>query len=250
MDLLLEKIKKPSKLVSIILFYTASALSLIYAVGNFTASFLTVIGTLAYMFTTAALWAAIPTFLILKKDGWARIAFYAIGAFWMISSVINLFANVVGGIDALENAISVFSFFTACGLIGAVALYVISCMKKLKQLKILALFVFLGTLSFYVILGGLLLGFYGKYFDFFNWNVFVDAINQCWVIPFAIFFGILLFVSDVKPDSEKAEESLVASEDVSFEVVEDDAEKSAPEQVDLELAETSEEQTNTEGENS
>lgn len=194
MNKFFEKIKKPASLITIILFLLVATMQIVFVAGNFNGVFLPVVGNIFYLIIIASLWASVPLFLLLKKKKFADFSFFALTAYWLISSLLSLFSDMSIG-DGLDIAIAtaVFSFLVACVLLATAVFFGIGCLKNNNKMKLLGLLIFLGGLTFYFVLFGLWTGLYAEYAPWANWNVYVGFVIDYFLIPCAMFFAFLAF---------------------------------------------------------
>lgn len=212
LDKVIGKVKKPSWLISIILFFSAATFELIYSIGNFNGGFLPVVGNLFSMTISVALWAAVPVFLLLKKERFAKISFGVLAAYWVINASFLYFSNMgYASIDTgLRIAVAVFAFFVACVLIAAVVFLVLGYLKKNAKMNTLAILIFVGGFLFYLILFGLMAGLYSDLFA--NWNNYFSLVSTYLLMPAAMFFGYLFFCFEPPVYEEKTVDDFFSPE--------------------------------------
>jgi len=223
----LNGIKKNSETVAMILFFCASAFSLLFYVGNFGSEFVPIMGNLIAMLLQIALWLIYPLLLALGKKEAARTVIKPISAFWIFSFLFELLSHTtwaMKGFLPVGIAAGVFSLLIACGVITATVFLGLGLWKKDIVKKKVAFFIFSGMLLLLLVLFSLTAALYEAYK--MGWNDYFDIITNDLVLPFAMFFVLIAYLFEEKelmleriasPVNSDAEEKAVAAEPAAAE---------------------------------
>ncbi|MCR4661619.1 MAG: hypothetical protein K5765_06425 [Clostridia bacterium] len=190
----IDVIKKPSKLLTIILFSVTAFFNFLFFVGTFPNNFFPVIGQLFSMILTLVLDGLIVLLLVLKKDSWAKLAFYFIFAYFFISLLFFGFdsaGNLFNGANKIDIAASVFVFISTLATIASIVLYIIGRIKKSNLANIAFLIIAcVFVLQFIALI--LFMAYYGTVNT--PWPIWFYMISYVILYPLSLFFGFIYFI--------------------------------------------------------
>ena len=192
MKKVLETLSKVSKWPFIGLSFTFAVLwSMGYFTrgGNFFSSFA---GILLGLLGLGVL-CVVPVLILLKKEGQAKIVFYILAGYWLISSILSEvgMASLTEWEETTSTLYGIFAFIFGLSLIALLAFIVLVVVLKKPLYKVILSFILIGVIAFAVIVFIFAMIFYGK--GEAGWYSFVDAIASYLIAPAAVGFGLLFY---------------------------------------------------------
>ena len=194
LDSAFQKLQSPAKSIMIGTFYAAALFSLLGSVANFDDGFFSAIGELIMMVILVALWAIVPTLLLLKKEDLAKKVFPFVLFYWLINELSNLFASagwIKSKVSGLLVTIGIFEFFIALAFIAAIVLIVLGLIKKTDKFTKLSFAIFACTFLLYFVVFILRVIVEAKYKA--AWSDYLETIVSTLVLPVGVFFAALFF---------------------------------------------------------
>lgn len=252
MNDIFSAMKKYSKEVATYALYATSLFCLLYHVGNFGDSFLSVMGNLFLMIVEVALWGIIPILLSIGKHDEAKSAFRPIFTFWVLYTIIGYFnecTGIVKGFGGVAVSMGVFELLIACAFTVFAVLAILSILKNKPEFKKILLFIFMGCLVLYLVTFSLRVALYAKWK--MGWNSYFEVIYKYLALPFAMFFLLLhfeytfdelkIFPEKPAPIKEETEEVPAPEKAEEEPVTEASQAEPAPEEKTEEVSEKTEE---------
>ena len=195
MEKAISILRKPSRIILLFGSLLYVTLYSIYSFGGgLGGEFLPVISSLILITATLVAIVATPLFLLLKKEEWAKITFAVVGGFYLISATISHLGEAqmaTSGTDGLIVVAAVFGFLFGLCLLGAIALIVLSYIRKDNLFKHLVVAALAGALGFAIVAFVLFFIAYVKW-DV-NWTRYLELTNDLLVAPVVVGFGYLYF---------------------------------------------------------
>ena len=235
---IINTVKRRSESIAAILFYITAGFCFFFYVGNFNGSFMPVLGTLISMALEVGLWLLIPVLISVRRRSIAKWAFLGLSIFWVLTTTFSLLdatGFATAGAGGLACSVGVFSFLIACALIVTAVFATIAYWKKDKKMKLVALFIYLGTLVLLLVLFALYVALYANWRA--GWNRYFGLIYQYILIPVAMCFAALAFwfdegelcfaIFEKKPAEAKEEKPAEAKAEKSSEVKAEKPQKKA-----------------------
>lgn len=215
-DLLL----KPARMVLLIGSFVFAAWFVVSTAGYISGGFISVMSSLILMMVGAIVLCAVPVCLLIKKEDIAKIVFFILVSYWLLSTIQSVF-NTASWLtefgDGLSITAGIFLFFATIGLVGVLALIVLNFILKKPFFRLLAWYVFFGVVGF-AFIGGLLQFIY-YIVEEWDWVSIIDVFVNMLLVPSLIGFGVLYFVgapaieekaapkAEEKAEAPKAEEA-------------------------------------------
>lgn len=196
MKKLFEVLSKPAKMILIIGSFVYAAWFATSKAGSMGGNFMSVMTNLILMVVGTALLAATPVFLLIKKEELAKIIFFILAGYWLLSTFQTLFAIAASyagyGSDGLEITIGIFAFITGLALVGILVLIVLEFFLKKPIFRFISTLVFAGAILFGFVFGLLFFIYYCKW-DL-GWVGAVNTFIGYMLLPALLFFGLLYFL--------------------------------------------------------
>lgn len=212
MNAFLGKVKRTSEYIAMMLFFIAAFFVMLYYIGNFAADFMPVLGNLFSMLLDVGIWLIVPVCIAMRKRSCAKWASIGVSLYWLITSLFDLLSDTAFASSTFGDlliSVGVFSFLTACALVVMTVFFAMSMAKKDQKKKLIAFFIFLGILVFYLVLFSLWTAASAKWGS--TWNSYFRLVYTYLVIPFAMLFIAIAFgfkegelVLPLKPKAKKA----------------------------------------------
>jgi len=187
-------LRKFSKESAMYLLYATCFFCLLFYVGNFGGSFISVLGNLFLMVVEIALWLAIPVLLSIGKQEMAKSTMRPIFTFWLLYTVFSYLTDctqIVAGLSGTMIAMGVFEFLFAGALIVIAALTIVASLKKDLKYKKIALLIFAAAMVADIVLFSLRVAVYAEMR--MRWHLYLEAIYKYLTLPFGMFFAGLHF---------------------------------------------------------
>ena len=199
MKKIFEVLVKPSRLILLIASIVYICLYMVGEIGSIGGGFLDVLGSVIVFVLTLAALTSIPVLLLLKKDEAAKLVFFLVSGYWLITANQSylFFGTAVNSKDALLNTTGVFGFLVGLFLAAVLVLLVLHFILKKEVLKLSAVLSFL--LSFLLLFVFFVLYFIVHVKYNYAWTGYLDLFARL-TAPVAIFFGYLYFLG--APDYE------------------------------------------------
>lgn len=194
-DPIFKMLQKPAKLVTIVTFYIVAAFMLLVNLPDTDGGFFGVIGGLIIMVIMIALFAIVPTLLLLKKEDVAKKVFPFILFYWLLNEVTEFLSHgrwIRPKVTGLYVTIGIFEFLIALAFIAAIVLIVLGMFKKSLDFGNLPYVIAAGTFLFYFIDFILQLVREAKYVKG-DWSDYIGIVISYLILPVGIFFAVLLF---------------------------------------------------------
>ena len=194
MNQLFETLKKPSRLVYIVLSFVYATLFLILTLGRGAGEFMPTVSSLIIASVGTAAIASIPLLIIFNKEKYAKFIFAILISYWVVMQVQNLIyagQNIVSEMDGIFLTACIFSFMGGLLLLAAITFMVLDYFKKkpifnlLTKIFIIAFIATLFTAMIFYLIA------YGKFHA--DWLSFVSVITDALVVPPLVLFGYLYF---------------------------------------------------------
>ena len=216
-----KKLQNPAKLIILITFFIVAAFELLTRFPNTDAGFFGVLGGLFVLIIMVALWALVPTLLLLKQEGIAKKVFPFILFYWLLNEIVSFLSDasfIRSEVDGLYVTSCVFKFLIALAFIAAIVLIVLGMFKKSLDFGYLPYVIAAGTYLFYFILFIMRLvlvskGIEGAWSEVSltqfllegepeagNWKDYFRVIISCLVQPVAMFFATIYFLPPKQAD--------------------------------------------------
>lgn len=192
MDSFIRTLSKPSKLIAMILLFTAAGLSVVADAAGLGGSFMPVVGKLILLLFNLTLWVIIPLLMVLKKDRLVSYAIVPVFGYWLISTIYNYFGNSIfisAEYDSLSITHALFQFFIGCAFLGIIALGILFFFTKKRLLLQIAFCLLAGSLLFFVLVCALSLAMYSQWNA--DWRSYFYAFNEYLLIPTGLTFVVL-----------------------------------------------------------
>ena len=187
--------------------------SLVYATwfavqtaGSINGTFMSVVSNLLILIVGSALLFSVPLLIIFKKEDMAKIAFFILAGYWLISTTRSMFgyAETYAELeDGLAITAGIFAFITALCLVGVLALIVLEFVIKKPGLRLFTFFVILGVILFAFLTGLLLFILHASHDSPYGWAYTVNLLVEYLLVPVNVCFGCLYFLG--APASKKGE---------------------------------------------
>lgn len=188
-------LKNLSKMMTIILFSVVALCDLLMYAGGFPNGFFPVIGQLLEMMVILALDLVVVFLLLIKKNKYAKIAFYFVFAYNFINLMISGFEDAGGIVNNVNALLIIFRIFTFISSLAAVASIVLYIIGRIKNNELLVNIAFLMIASIFVLLFSAVVLIYIYYgINGIGWTSWFYRMSNCLILPAALFFGFLYFI--------------------------------------------------------
>lgn len=178
--------------------------SLVYAVwfavetaNSINGTFMGVVSNLLILIVGSALLFSVPLLILFKKEDMAKIAFFILAGYWLISTTLSMFgyAQTYTELnDGLAVTGGVFAFIAALCLVGVLALIVLEFVIKKPALRLFTFFVMIGVIVFTLLTGILLFALYASNGSPLGWSFTADLLVKNLLVPTVVCFGCLYFL--------------------------------------------------------
>ena len=178
--------------------------SLVYAVwfavetaSSINGTFMGVVSNLLILIVGSALLFSVPLLILFKKEDMAKIAFFILSGYWLISTTLSMFgyAQTYTELnDGLAVTGGVFAFIAALCLVGVLALIVLEFVIKKPALRLFTFFVMIGVIVFTLLTGILLFALYASNGSPLGWSFTADLLVKNLLVPTVVCFGCLYFL--------------------------------------------------------
>ena len=189
---------KPAKWILVIGSFVYATWFAVHSAGSITGTFMSVVSNLLILIVGSALLFSVPVLILLKKEDMAKIAFFILAGYWLISTTLNMFGYAqtycIEGAPGAASVGGVFAFITALCLVGVLALIVLEFVFKKAFFRLLAFFAMLGVILFALLTGVLLFAGLVEYSDFLGWTYVVNLLVEYLLVPAIVCFGCLYFL--------------------------------------------------------
>ena len=189
---------KPAKWILVIGSFVYATWFAVHSAGSINGTFMSVASNLLILIVGSALLFFVPVLILLKKEDMAKIAFFILAGYWLISTTLNMFGYAqtycVEGAPGAAVVGGVFAFITALCLVGVLALIVLEFVFKKAFFRLLAFFAMLGVILFALLTGILLFAGLVEYSDFLGWAYVVNLLVEYLLVPAIVCFGCLYFL--------------------------------------------------------
>lgn len=187
--------------------------SLVYAVwfaietaSSINGTFMGVVSNLLILIVGSALLFSVPLLILFKKEDMAKIAFFILAGYWLISTTLSMFgyAQTYTELnDGLAITGGIFAFIAALCLVGVLALIVLEFVIKKPALRLFTFFVMIGVIVFTLLTGILLFALYASNGSPLGWSFTADLLVKNLLVPTVVCFGCLYFLG--APTTKKGE---------------------------------------------
>lgn len=195
---------KPAKWILVIGSLVYATWFAVSTAGSIQGTFMSVVSHLLILIVGSALLFSVPLLILFKKIDMAKIAFFILAGYWLISTTRSMFGNAETYTD-LEDGIAItagiFSFIAALCLVGVLALIVLEFVIKKPGLRLFTFFVMLGVILFCFLSGLFLFIFYTQWNA--HWTTSADFFVEGLLVPTLVCFGCLYFLG--APTTKKGE---------------------------------------------
>ena len=178
--------------------------SLVYAVwfavetaSSINGTFMGVVSNLLILIVGSALLFSVPLLILFKKGDMAKIAFFILAGYWLISTTLSMFgyAQTYTELnDGLAVTGGIFAFIAALCLVGVLALIVLEFVIKKPALRLFTFFVMIGVIVFTLLTGILLFALYASNGSPLGWSFTADLLVKNLLVPTVVCFGCLYFL--------------------------------------------------------
>lgn len=178
--------------------------SLVYAVwfavetaSSINGTFMGVVSNLLILIVGSALLFSVPLLILFKKEDMAKIAFFILAGYWLISTTLSMFgyAQTYTELnDGLAVTGGIFAFIAALCLVGVLALIVLEFIIKKPALRLFTFFVMIGVIVFTLLTGILLFALYASNGSPLGWSFTADLLVKNLLVPTVVCFGCLYFL--------------------------------------------------------
>ena len=204
MGKLFNALLKPAKWILVIGSLVYATWFAVQTAGSINGTFMSVVSHLLILIVGSALLFSVPLLIIFKKEDMAKIAFFILAGYWLISTTRTMFSyaeTYTGLEDGLPITAGIFAFITALCLVGILALIVLEFVVKKPALRLFTFFVMFGVILFCFLTGLLLFIYYVKWDA--PWTVSADLFVESLLVPTIVCFGCLYFLG--APATKKGE---------------------------------------------
>ena len=199
---------KPAKWILVIGSLVYATWFAVQTVGSINGTFMSVICNLIILVVGSALLFSVPLLVLFKKVDMAKIAFFILAGYWLISTTRSMFgyaiSNCFADNEGAAIAGGVFAFLTGLCLVGVLALIVLEFAIKKPGLRLFSFFAFFGVIFFALLTGILLFASKIEYAEYNGgWAYVANFLVEYLLVPTIVCFGCLFFLG--APANKKAE---------------------------------------------
>ena len=195
---------KPAKWILIIGSLVYATWFAISTAGSIQGTFMSVVSHLLVLIVGSALLFSVPLLILFKKEDMAKIAFFILAGYWLISTTRGMFSNAeiyTEFEDGVAITGGIFAFIAALCLVGVLALIILEFVIKKPGLRLFTFFVMLGVILFCFLTGLFLFIYYTKWNA--PWTSSADMLVEGLLVPVLVCFGCLYFLG--APATKKGE---------------------------------------------
>lgn len=187
---------KPAKWILVIGSLVYATWFAVSTAGSIQGTFMSVTSHLLILIVGSALLFSVPLLILFKKIDMAKIAFFILAGYWLISTTRSMFSYAETfadpDFDGLAITAGIFAFIAGLCLIGVLALIVLEFVIKKPALRLFTFFVMLGVILFCFLTGLFLFIYYTKWNA--PWTSSVDMLIDGLLVPTLVCFGCLYFL--------------------------------------------------------
>lgn len=186
---------KPAKWILIIGSLVYATWFAISTAGSIQGTFMSVVSHLLVLIVGSALLFSVPLLILFKKEDMAKIAFFILAGYWLISTTRGMFSNAeiyTEFEDGVAITGGIFAFIAALCLVGVLALIILEFVIKKPGLRLFTFFVMLGVILFCFLTGLFLFIYYTKWNA--PWTSSADMLVEGLLVPVLVCFGCLYFL--------------------------------------------------------
>ena len=197
---------KPAKWILVIGSLVYATWFAVQTAGSINGTFMSVVSNLLILIVGSALLFSVPVLILLKKEDMAKIAFFILAGYWLISTTRAMFgyAETYTELnDGLAVTGGVFAFITALCLVGVLALIVLEFVVKKPALRLFTFFAVLGVILFAFLTGLLLFILHAANDSPYGWAYTANLLVEYLLVPVIVCFGCLYFLG--APATKKGE---------------------------------------------
>ena len=206
MEKFFNALLKPAKWILVIGSLVYATWFAVQTAGSINGTFMSVVSNLLILIVGSALLFSVPLLIIFKKEDMAKIAFFILAGYWLISTTRSMFgyAETYAELeDGLAITAGIFAFITALCLVGVLALIVLEFVFKKAFFRLFAFFAMFGVILFALLTGILLFAGLVEYSEFLGWAYVVNLFVEYLLVPAIVCFGCLYFLG--APATKKGE---------------------------------------------
>lgn len=196
---------KPAKWVLVIGSLVYATWFAVQTAGSIQGTFMSVVSHLLILIVGSALLFSVPLLILFKKEDMAKIAFFILAGYWLISTTRSMFSYAETFADPEFNGLAItagiFAFIAALCLVGVLALIVLEFVFKRPALRLFTFFAMLGVILFCFLTGLFLFIYYTQWNT--PWTMSADMLIEGLLVPALVCFGCLYFLG--APTSKKGE---------------------------------------------
>ena len=197
---------KPAKWILIIGSLVYATWFVVQTAGSITGTFMGVVCNLIILIVGAALLFSVPILVLFKKNDMAKIAFFILAGYWIISTTRSMFGYAINycieGAPGAAIAGGVFAFITGLCLVGVLALIIVEFVAKKPALRLFAFFAFFGVILFALLTGILLFAGLVEASEYLGWARVANLLVEYLLVPTTVCFGVLYFFGAPKGKGE------------------------------------------------
>ena len=204
MEKFFNALLKPAKWILVIGSLVYATWFAVGTAGSINGTFMSVVSNLLILIVGSALLFSVPLLILFKKIDMAKIAFFILAGYWLISTTRTMFSyaeTYTEFQDALPTVAGIFAFITALCLVGVLALIVLEFVIKKPALRLFTFFVMFGVILFCFLTGLLLFIYYVKWDA--PWTMSAGLFVDSLLVPALVCFGCLYFLG--APATKKGE---------------------------------------------
>lgn len=196
---------KPAKWILIIGSLVYSTWFAVQTAGSINGTFMSVVCNIIVLVVGSALLFSVPLLVLFKKEDMAKIAFFILAGYWLISTTRSMFGYAqtycIEGAPGAAIAGGIFAFLTGLCLVGVLALIIVEFVAKKAGLRLFAFFAFFGVILFALLTGILLFASLVEASDYIGWAYVANLLVEYLLVPTVVCFGVLYFMG--APSSKK-----------------------------------------------
>lgn len=206
MDKFFNALLKPAKWILVIGSFVYGAWFAVQTAGSIQGTFMSIVSNLIILIVGCALLFSVPVLILLKKEEMAKIAFFILAGYWLISTTRSMFGYAetycIEGAPGAAIAGGIFAFLTGLCLVGVIALIVLEFVSKKPALRLFAFFAMFGVILFGLLTGILL---FAAFLDigYYPWTYTANMFVEYLLVPALVCFGCLYFLGAPKGKGEK-----------------------------------------------
>ena len=191
----IEPIKKNSRLLTIVLFFTVVGFNLLTYAGSLPARFFPVIGQLLSLFLVLILDVCVPVLMLIKQDKASKITFYFVFFLNYVSLIQYGFdsaSSIVKGNTASYVTSCIFSFIATLLIITGTVFYIIGRLTNKDTFISIGLIILVSLFLLLLMKVIMIFIYYGKIKN--TWTRWFYRFTYDFLYPLALFFGFIHFI--------------------------------------------------------